>query len=93
MDYKKAVTLLRSYRDYNAALALASADYNHTALDILKELSVDNPRVCYLMAIIMSRLDQKTEASKYLELAVAYDPLLKYRANLDPELSGYINNL
>ena len=93
MDYKKAVTLLRSYRDYKAALALASADYNHTALDILKELSVDNPRVCYLMAIIMSRLDQKTEASKYLELAVAYDPLLKYRANLDPELSGYINNL
>lgn len=93
MDYKKAVTMLRSYRDYNAALALASADYNHTALDILKELSVDNPRVCYLMAIIMSRLDQKTEASKYLELAVAYDPLLKYRANLDPELSGYINNL
>lgn len=92
MDYKKAVSMLRPYRDYNSALALASADYNHTALDILKELPVEEPKVCYLMAIILSRLDQKAESSKYLGLALTYDPMLKYRANLDPELSGYINN-
>ena len=93
MDYKRAVSLLRPYRDYNSALALASADYNHTALDVLQELPSDNPRVCYLMALVLSRLDQKKEASKYLELAVAYDPQLRYRVNLDPELSGYVNNL
>ena len=93
MDYKGAVTLLKPYRDYNCALALASADYNHTALDVLQGLPVDNPKVCYLMAIVLSRLDQKKEASKYLDLAIAYDPMFKYRANLDPELSGYINNL
>lgn len=93
MDYKGAVTLLKPYRDYNCALALASADYNHTALDVLQELPVDNPKVCYLMAIVLSRLDQKKEASKYLDLSIAYDPMFKYRANLDPELSGYINNL
>jgi hypothetical protein len=93
MDYNGAVTLLKPYRDYNCALALASADYNHTALDVLQELPVDNPKVCYLMAIVLSRLDQKKEASKYLDLSIAYDPMFKYRANLDPELSGYINNL
>lgn len=93
MDYKEAVLLLKPYRDYNSALALLSADYNHTALDVLQELSYDDPKVCYLMAIVLSRLEQKTEASKYLDLAIACDPMLKYRANLDPELSGYINNL
>ena len=93
MDYKKAVSLLKPYRDYNSALALISADYNHTAMDVLNEMPSDDPKVCYLMAIVLSRLGQKDEASKYLNLAVAYDPTLKYRANLDPELSGYINNL
>lgn len=92
MDYKRAVSLLRQYRDYNSALALTSADYNHTALDVLQALPMTDSKVCYLMAIVLSRLDQKREAVKYLDLAVAYDPMLKYRANLDPELSGYINN-
>lgn len=93
MDYKRAVSLLRPYRDYNCALALTSADYNHTALDVLQELSSEDPKVCYLMALVLSRLEQKKEAAKYLELAIAYDPMLKHRANLDPELSRYINNL
>ena len=92
MDYKKAVSFLKPYRDYNSALALTSADYNHTALDVLQTLSLEDSKVCYLMAIVLSRLEQKKEAAKYLDLAVAYDPMLKYRANLDPELSGYINN-
>ena len=92
MDYKGAVTLLKPYKDYNSALALLSADYNHTALDVLKDLPSDNPRVCYLMAIVLSRLERKKEASRYLDLAIDYDPQLKYRANLDPELSGYIIN-
>lgn len=93
MDYKRAVSLLKPYRDYNSALALASADYNHTALDVLRELPSDNSKVCYLMALVLSRLDQKKEASKYLDLAIAYDSQLRYRVNLDPELSGYVNNL
>ena len=93
MDYKRAVSLLKSYGDYNSALALVSADYNHTALEILRALPADDPKVCYLMAMVLSRLEQKKEAVKYLELAVAYDPMLRYRANLDPELSGYIINL
>ena len=86
LDYKEAVTLLRPYRDYNSALAFMSADYNHSALDVLNALDDTQPRVCYLKAIIMSRLGLKDEALKYFELGVAYDPSLEHRANLDPEL-------
>ena len=86
LDYKKAVTLLRPYRDYNSALAFMSADYTHSALDVLNVLDDTDPRVCYLKAVVMSRLGLKDESLKYFELGVAYDPSLEHRANLDPEL-------
>lgn len=86
LDYRKAVTCLRPYRDYNSALAFMSADYNHSALDILKQLDDTQPKVCYLKAVVLSRLGLADEALKYFELSVAYDPSLEHRANLDPEL-------
>ena len=92
LDYKKAVALLRPYRDYNSALAFMSADYNHSALDVLKELNDNDSRVCYLKAVVLSRLGVKEEALKYFKLGVAYDPSLEHRANLDPELFDLINN-
>lgn len=90
LDYKKAVELLRPYRDYNTALAFMSADYNHSALDVLEELDDRDARVCYMKALILSRLEIPEEAMKYFELALAYDPYLEYRANLDPEMSGLV---
>lgn len=90
LDYKSAVALLRPYKDYNSALAYMSADYNHSALDVLNTLDDTQSRVCYLKAIIMSRLGLKDEALKYFELGVAYDPSLEHRANLDPELFDII---
>lgn len=95
LDYKKAVTLLRPYGDYNSALAYMSADYNHSALDVLKNLDDTDSRVCYLKAVVLSRLGVKEEALKYFRLGVAYDPSLEHRANLDPELFEIIklNNL
>ncbi len=86
LDYKRAVTLLRPYRDYNSALAMMSADYNHSALDMLDGLDDTNPKVCYLKAMVLSRLEQIDEAEKYYRLALAYDPYLRHRANLDPEM-------
>lgn len=86
LDYKKAVTCLRPYRDYNSALAFMSADYNHSALEVLVGLDDTDPKVCYLKAVVMARLGQMSEALKYFELGVAYDPSLEFRANLDPEL-------
>ena len=86
LDYKKAVAILRPYDDYNAALAFMSADYNHSALDVLGRLDDTDPKVCYLMALVLSRMEQHDEAMKYFELCIAYDPYMEYRANLDPEM-------
>ena len=86
MDYKKAVYLLRPYDDYNAALAYMSADYNHSALDVLSRLDDTDPKVCYLKAMVLSRLEQHEEARKYYRLCLAYDPYMRHRANLDPEM-------
>ncbi len=90
LDYKRAVTLLRPYRDYNSALAMMSADYNHSALDMLDGLDDTNPKVCYLKAMVLSRLGQTGEAEKYYRLAVVYDPYLRHRANLDPEMHKFV---
>lgn len=86
LDYKKAVSILRPYDDYNAALAFMSADYNHSALDVLGRLDDTDPKVCYLKAMVLSRLGVEEEAMKYYELSLAYDPYLEHRANLDPEM-------
>ena len=86
LEYKTAVSILRPYDDYNAALAFMSADYNHSALDVLGRLDDTDPKVCYLMAMVLSRLGVEDEAVKYYELSLAYDPYLEHRANLDPEM-------
>jgi tetratricopeptide (TPR) repeat protein len=91
LDYKKAVGLLRPYGDYNSALAFMSADYNHSALSVLDSLDDTDAKVCYLKAMVLSRLGHMEEAMKYFELALAYDPYLEHRANLDPEMHYLIN--
>ena len=92
LDYKRAVTILRPYDDYNAALAFMSADYNHSALDVLGRLDAKDPKVCYLMAMVLVRLEQYAEARKYFELCLAYDPYMRHRANLDPEMYVLVND-
>ena len=91
LDYKKAVSILRPYDDYNAALAFMSAGYNHSALDVMGRLKSDDPKVCYLMALVLSRLEIYDEAMKYFELCLAYDPYMEYRANLDPEMEVLVS--
>ena len=91
LDYKKAVSILRPYDDYNAALAFMSAGYNHSALDVMGRLKNDDPKVCYLMALVLSRLELYDEAMKYFELSLAYDPYMEHRANLDPEMAVLVS--
>ena len=91
LDYKKAVELLRPYDDFNSALAFMSADYNHSALDVLGRLGNTDPKVCYLKAMVLSRLGLLDEAIKYYRLAIMYDPYMEHRANLDPEMHALIN--
>jgi hypothetical protein len=89
LDYKRAVTILRPYGDYNSALAYLSAEYNHSALEVLKGLDDEDPRVCYLMAVTLSRLEQPSLAQAWLGRAVKLDPYLRHRANLDPEMAVF----
>lgn len=90
LDYKTAVEILAPYRDYNAALAYASAGRNYSSYDILKDMDDSNPKVCYLMAVILSRLGMREEALMYFEAAKLADQSYLHRANLDPELSDLL---
>ena len=93
LDYKRAVSILRPYGDYNSALAFMSAEYNHSALDVLQKLDEEDAKVCYLMAVVLSRMEQKEMAEAYFRRALLYDPYLQHRANLDPEMSVFVKSL
>lgn len=89
LDYKRAVSLLRPYADYNTALAYMSAEYNHSALEVLESLDDDDPKVCYLMAMVLARLGHAEGAGSCFRRALELDPYLRHRANLDPEMSEF----
>lgn len=90
LDYKRAVEVLRPYSDYNTALAYVSSGYNHSALQVLEGLGDNDSRVCYLLAMVLSRLGNEKRAQKYFERALELAPALEFRANLDPEMSELV---
>ena len=90
-DYKTAVSLLRPYHDYNAAVAFCSLDYNASALDILESLD-RTPQVEYLLAVVYSRMGRLREARECYVRSCEADPSFRHRGNLDPEISALMNN-
>lgn len=88
-DYKKAVSILRPYHDYNLAVAYCSLDYNASALDILEKLHKTD-KVCYLLAILYSRTGNLLKAAECYETACSMNPAFVHRGNLDPEISSLI---
>jgi hypothetical protein len=88
-DYRTAVTLLRPYDDYNAAVAFCCMDYNESALAILDRLE-KNAAVNYLLAIVHSRKGEDQDAVQHYLDACGQDPSYIHRGNLDPEISGLI---
>ncbi len=90
-DYHKAVTILGRYRDINSALAFISLDYNASAMNILQDLPKSSKRD-YLMAILYSRMGNKPLATELYLQAIEQDPHLRFRGNLDPEISSLIEN-
>ncbi|MBO4635443.1 MAG: hypothetical protein J5669_08750 [Bacteroidales bacterium] len=88
-DYERAVTLLRPYQDYNAAVAYAAMDYNASARAILQELA-DNDKTLYLKALLYARGgDEASAVESYLK-ACRLNPAMIHRGNLDPEISNLI---
>ena len=88
-DYKKAVTLLRPYGDYNTAVAYCALDYNASALDILERLPRSG-KTNYMLAIIYSRTGRVKEAVQCYMDACSSDRSFVSRGNLDPEISALI---
>ena len=88
-DYKTAVSLLRPYGDYNAAVAYCCLDYNESAISILEGLDRDAP-VNYLLAILYSRKEMTRDAVQCYLAACRLDPSYIHRGNLDPEISALI---
>ena len=85
-DYETAVTLLRPYQDYNAAVAFCALDYNASALAILERLHRTD-QVNYMLAIVYSRLGEIEKAVRCYEKACRQNPGFVHRGNLDPEIS------
>ena len=85
-DYQTAVTLLRPYNDYNAAVAFCALGYDASAMEILQRCE-RNDRVLYMMAVLHSRRGEDREAVQCYLSACALNPGYVHRGNLDPEIS------
>lgn len=90
LDYRKAVALLHPYSDYNSALACLAAGYEDAAAGILSGLEDRSAKAEYLAAVAFARLEQEKEAEEHYFRSIAMDPSLRFRANLDPELSALV---
>ena len=88
-EYKKAIEILRPYHDINTAVAFLSLDYNASAREILQALPPSAKRE-YMMAIIYARDGKEQKAVQAYINSVKQDPSMKFRANLDPEISQLV---
>ncbi len=90
--YEEALTILRPYEDRNTALAYMLLGYDDAAYRILR----NEPDACntadiqYMLAILASRLGDEEKAVQYFLRSTELRPNLKFRGNLDPEISRLI---
>lgn len=88
-DYERAVTYLRTYADYNTAVAYCALDYNASALSILENIE-KTAQVWYMLAVVYSREGRDETAVQCYFNACAMEPSYIHRGNLDPEISALI---
>lgn len=87
--YSDAIELLRPYENVNTALAYMSLGYDDAALRIFSQVP-PTADVIYTMAILYARKNDPNKAVEHLMRAVELNPRLRFRANLDPELSELV---
>ena len=88
-DYKRAVSLLRPYADFNTAIAYCALDYDASAMSVLERLD-RTPEVCYMMALLHARSGDGPLAVELYEEACRGNASLRHRGNLDPEISALV---
>lgn len=88
-DYNTAVTLLRPYNDYNAAVAFCAKGYDASAMAILEHLDKTD-RVNYMLALLYVRKGKEKEAVRHYVAACSQNRSYVARGNLDPEISYLI---
>lgn len=90
--YEEALTILRPYEDRNTALAYMSLGYDAAAYRILRAEpnAGSTPDIQYMLAILASRLGDEEQAVQYFLHSVELRGSLKFRGNLDPEISRLI---
>lgn len=88
-DYERAVSYLRTYADYNTAVAYCALDYNASALGILETLE-PTAEVLYMRAVVYTRLGRVQEAVQYYLNSCELNPAYVHRGNLDPEIAALI---
>lgn len=84
--YEQALDILRPYEDMNTAIAYMSLGYDKAALRIFGKLP-QNAESKYMQAILQARLGNEKQAIQLLLSAADMNAQMKFRANLDPELS------
>ena len=88
-DYERAVSYLRTYADYNTAVAYCALDYNASALGILETLE-PTAEVLYMRAVVYTRLGRVQEAVQCYLNSCELNPAYAHRGNLDPEIAALI---
>lgn len=89
MDYDVALSYLRSYGDFNTAVAYVALDRNANALAILSGLE-KTAEVNYMLAVIYSRMGEIDKAVQCYVTSCSQNHLFVHRGNLDPEISFLI---
>ena len=78
--YEEALTILRPYEDRNTAYRILRAEPD----------AASTPDIQYMLAILASRLGDEEQAVTYFLRSVELRESLKFRGNLDPEISRLI---
>ena len=90
--YEEALEILRPYEDLNTGLAYLSLGYNEAAERVLQAQpnASQRPEIQYMLSILSARRGDEQQAVVRFLQACELDKALRFRGNLDPELSYLI---
>lgn len=87
--YDRALEHLLPYQDLNTAVAYLCLEDDHPAREIL-EKQPDSAKRDYMLALISARKGDERRAIQLFIDSVTKDRAMRFRANLDPEISSLI---